>query len=136
MFPCALPVPSILDSYHGTLHSSFQLSAVSFQLLGESSSAFDLNLGPGTPLQLCRELRQVFRSQTLQGPCGDSRLGCPARAKLGRPPKSFPPPAISRCGPADYDRFPIQLPLPASWLAPESACPSSRPRERHPSRCD
>src|SRR5579863_3739785 len=123
MFPCALPVPSFLDSYHGTLQSSFQLSAlscqlsaVSFQLLGESLSAFDLNFCPGTPLQLCRELRQVFRSQTFFRRktlyVGTAALGCPA--SVARALKLSPLPAISRCVPADFDRFPIPSPSPAS----------------------
>src|ERR1700730_7110954 len=114
---CAFPDLN-LDSYHGT-----HKAANSSVLLGGSLSALTSIFRPGTPLQLCRELRQVFRSQTL-----GSRLSPSA--------KPFPPPAISRCGPAGCDRFPIQLPLPASWLALESACPLSRPRGRHPLRCD
>jgi len=50
--------------------------------------------------------------------------------------KLFPLLAISRCVPADCDRSLVQLPLPASWLELESACPLSRPRGRHPLRCD
>src|SRR6202021_3617819 len=105
-----------LDSYHGTRYSSFQL----FFLAGGSLSAWsNLNLGPA-PRNSCAGNSGSFSGAEL----------FQTIAKL------FPLLAISRCVPADCDRSLVQLPLPASWLELEMACPLSRPRGRHPLRCD
>src|SRR6202035_5891413 len=105
-----------LDSYHGTRYSSFQL----FFLAGGSLSArSNLNLGPA-PRDSCAGNSGRFSGAEL----------------LQTLAKLFPLPAISRCVPADCDLSLVQLPLPASCLEFESSCPLSRPRGRHPSRCD
>src|SRR6202021_1457602 len=105
-----------LDSYHGTRYSSFQLCFLS---RGSLSARSNLNLGPA-PRNSCAGNSGRFSGAEL----------FQTLAKL------FPLPAISRCVPADCDRSLVQLPLPASWLEFESACPLSRPRGRHPLRCD
>jgi hypothetical protein len=94
------------------------------------------NLIPGTAFYgSCRDSGRFSGAKLIHGPCGDSRLGCPARAKLGRPFKLFPQPLISRCGPAGCDCFRLLMPLPVFSSGSCSTCPDSRLRGRHPLRC-
>src|ERR1700683_2730722 len=82
LWRCTLPATSNLDSYHGTL---FPASALGLrQTIAFLIQRIFVRLGrnfeaPGTPLQRCRELRQVFRSQP---PKATSGFRVPASAHL------------------------------------------------------